>query len=422
VIANVAWDLRDKARVALPMLVGDRTVGGFSLGFEPRSFPENEISFFSSIANASALAIERLRLDEAEREARGMLDVVVAQLPVGVTIVGADGALQYRNAAYDAIARCFDRPPTGTLAIDARRCLRSDGTEYAAGDMPAARAQATGQIVANEEIRVLRDDGTQAVILQTSAPISDASGKTGGAVIVSLDITERKEAELLRDAFLGVLSHELRTPVTTIYAASQLLASRGDRLQSEVRLELAQDIVAESERLTRMVDDLLVLARAERGIDMTVSGPALIQHKLNSLLATMSGNWPDREFTRTMPDTLPPVTGDEDYLEHVLRNLVGNAAKYGRSKVGVQVEVGEYSVTVAITDDGPGIPVAEQERIFDIFTRVKATSRLPGAGIGLFVVRRLVEAMGGSVSVANRPEGGAKFTVTLPRFVESPEF
>jgi signal transduction histidine kinase/putative methionine-R-sulfoxide reductase with GAF domain len=429
-IAAVATETLDRARVAFPMRAGDRTVGGVSLGFEPRPFSENEMAFFFSIANAAALGIERLRLEQAEREARGMLDVVVAQMPVGVTIVGRDGRLLYRNAAYDAIAHCTypvvaeaSSAPEASfaVAVDPWKCLRSDGTEYAPGDVPVARSLASGEVVVNEEVRVVRTDATEAVILQTSAPIFDSIGEIAGAVVVTLDISERKQAEQLRDAFLGVLSHELRTPVTTIYAASQFLASRGERLDLETRKELAEDIVAESERLDRMVDDLLVLARAERGFDMTVRGAALVQHKLALVISSLAAAWPDRRFDCQTPEDVPPVTGDEDYLEHVLRNLIGNAAKYGRSLVSAQVLVRADAVSIVVSDDGPGIDEAERERIFELFTRLKSTSRLPGAGIGLFVVRRLVEAMGGTVSVANRTEGGAAFTVVLPRYVEAVE-
>jgi two-component system sensor histidine kinase KdpD len=188
-----------------------------------------------------------------------------------------------------------------------------------------------------------------------------------------------------------------------------------------VRKELAGDIAAESERLDRMVDDLLVLARAERGVDLTAHGAALVQHRLRAVVASLAAAWTDRRFSCEIPEGAPPVTGDEAYLEHVLRNLLGNAAKYGKCDVTARVTVRSDTVTVTVLDDGPGVDPDQQERIFELFTRAKATSRLPGAGIGLFVVRRLVEAMGGRVTVANRPEGGAVFTVTLPRYVEPAE-
>ena len=409
---------QNRSRVAFPLRTADVNIGGVTLGFERRRFDENELDFFMSLANAAAHALERLRLSEAEREARGMLDTVVAQMPVGVTIADRDGRLLYRNAALD---RIMLGSGVAGPARDAWTGLRSDGSSRGPGDWPEARSMATGEFVVNEEIQVVRADGTAAVITQTSAPVLDAANEIVGAVVVTLDVTERKEAEQLRDAFLGVLSHELRTPVTTIYGAAQYLVARGERLEPDVRKELAGDIAAESERLDRMVDDLLVLARAERGVDLTAHGAALVQHRLRAVVASFSAAWPDRRFSCEIPEGVPPVTGDEAYLEHVLRNLLGNAAKYGKCEVAARVTVRGDTVTVTVLDDGPGVDPAQQDRIFELFARAKETSRLPGAGIGLFVVRRLVEAMGGRVTVANRPEGGAAFTVTLPRYVEPAE-
>jgi PAS domain S-box-containing protein len=414
-LVSIVTQAQNRSRVAFPLRTADANIGGVTLGFELRRFDENELDFFMSLANAAAHALERLRLSEAEREARGMLDTVVAQMPVGVTIADRDGRLLYRNAALDRIM--LGRAVAGP-AGDAWTGLRPDGSRRGPGDWPEARSMATGELVVNEEIQVVRADGTAAVVMQSSAPVIDAANEIVGAVVVTLDVTERKEAEQLRDAFLGVLSHELRTPVTTIYGAAQYLVARGERLEPDVRKELAGDIAAESERLDRMVDDLLVLARAERGVDLTAHGAALVQHRLRAVVASLAAAWPDRHFSCEIPEGVPPVTGDEAYLEHVLRNLLGNAAKYGKRDVTTRVVVRSDTVAVTVLDDGPGVDPDQQERIFELFARAKATSRLPGAGIGLFVVRRLVEAMGGRVTVANRPEGGAAFAVTLPRYVE----
>ena len=267
-------------------------------------------------------------------------------------------------------------------------------------------------------MRVLRPDGTTTTIMQTSAPVYGRSDDVIGAVVVTTDVTARKEAEQLRDAFLGVLSHELRTPVTTISGCAQFLVARGRRLDSSVREELARDIAAESDRLCRMIDDLLVLARAERGVDLAVRTAALVQHRLRAVVAGLATEWPDRQFVCEIPADVPPVTGDDGYLDQILWNLLGNAAKYGHREVMARVSVGPDVVAVTVLDDGPGIPAADRERIFELFTRLETTNKVPGTGIGLFVARRLVDAMGGRITVADRTEGGAAFTVTLPRYLE----
>ncbi len=233
---------------------------------------------------------------------------------------------------------------------------------------------------------------------------------------MTVDITERKQAEQLRDAFLSVLSHELRTPITTITAGAQFLAARGEQLEAADRGELTGDIAAEAERLNRMMDDLLVLARTERGVDLTARGPILVQRRLEVVLAGVAAEWPNREFAAEVPEFVPAVSGDDGYLDQVLWNLLGNAAKYGRRRVTVRVETQGEEVDLTVSDDGPGIPPADRERIFELFTRLEQTTRLPGTGIGLFVARRLVDAMAGRLTVGDGPDGGAAFRVTLRRY------
>ncbi len=409
-LASIVAQLRGRARVSFPLRGRHSVVGGVTLGFEPRSFDDAEIDFFVSIANAAALALERLRLSAAESEARGMLDAVVAQMPVGVTVCAGDGRILYRNRAFDQVfqdVRVDNLTDGAWLAVQPGDVPRADR-------MPVARSLATGEVVVDEEMKIALADRKSAVITQTSAPIRDETGDVIGAVAVTVDVTQRKEAEQLRDAFLSVLSHELRNPVTTISAGAEFLANCGTQLEPSALVEVAQDVAAESDRLCRMIDDLLVLSRAERGVDLTVRGATSIQSRLPTVIAGVAGEWPDHHVVCEMPSSVPPVTGDDGYLDQVMWNLLGNAAKYGRKEVIARVEVSDGQVAVKVLDDGPGIPPEEQDRVFELYARVKATSRKPGTGIGLFVVRRLVLAMGGSVTVANRPEGGAAFTVTLP--------
>ncbi len=445
-------------RLVVPLRRAGASTGALILQFAKDHEPDqDEVAFVVSMANAGAHALERLRIARAEREARGMLDAVVAQMPVGVTVVGRSGEVLYRNAAdlatfrgrrgpgagvpeaprrgpdggpnaagppgdgdRDAPSELDESPARATPADEAEPEARAiDGTPYGPMDWPVVRSLATGEPIVNEEIALRRRDGTSAIVMQTSAPVRDRSGQLLGAVVVSLDITERRSAEQLREAFVGVLSHELRTPVTTIYGGAKMLQTRGAHLPASVHDEILSDIAGESERLGRLVEDLLVLARAERGVDLTVNGAALLQHRLRTVLAALTAEWPDRHFVAEIPEHVPPVTGDEGYLEQVLRNLIGNAAKYGRREVLVRIETTDDEVRASVLDDGPGVEPSELERVFELFVRGHATSSLPGAGIGLFVARRLVEAMGGRLWAENRPEGGAAFRFVLPQFVES---
>ena len=248
------------------------------------------------------------------------------------------------------------------------------------------------------------------------APSVDETAEPGWATIVIVrDVTDLRHARQLRDAFIGVLSHELRTPITTIYAGSRVLA-RPD-LAEEMRREVAFDVQAEAERLHRLAEDLLVLARAERGRLDIGGDPVLLQHVLPGVVSSEQARWPDTQFEASVPPGLLPVAAEQTYVEQVARNLLANAAKY--APVGTTVELvaesGREEVRVRILDEGPGFADDEARRLFDLFYRSpRAEASSTGAGIGLFVCRALVGAMGGRIWAIPRAAGGAEFGFSLP--------
>jgi PAS domain S-box-containing protein len=232
------------------------------------------------------------------------------------------------------------------------------------------------------------------------------------------DITDRKQTDEIRDVFLGMLSHELRTPVTAIYGGSQLL--RRPNLDDDARREVIEDIVTESERLERLVENLLVLARAERHVVEGGKDPVLVRPLIDRIVADKRRKWPDERLAVDTEPGLPPARWDEGSFELVLRNLISNAIKYGdHGQIIVTASATpEGEIQVAVTDEGPGLP-ADTTRLFDLFYRTDdARTKAQGAGIGLFVVRALVESAAGTTWACNRPTGGAEFGFRIPPYLE----
>jgi PAS domain S-box-containing protein len=238
------------------------------------------------------------------------------------------------------------------------------------------------------------------------------------AIFLFRDVTREQRAEALRDRFIEVLSHELRTPVTTIYGGSRLLAR--ENLGREHARELITDMVAEADRLYRLIDNLVVLTKTREGALEVSSEPVLLGLVVDSVVQSERRRWPGVAFSVTCDRGAPPVEGDGTSVEQVVRNLVGNAAKYGDGHVEVRVErLAPRDVVVRIIDDGGGIPSDALTRVFDPFFRTdEAVRRASGAGIGLFVSKHLVEAMGGRIWASNRAEGGTEFDFVLPGVVE----
>jgi len=230
------------------------------------------------------------------------------------------------------------------------------------------------------------------------------------------------ERERVKDAFVGMLSHEIRTPVTTIYAAARVLAS-SDAVQADPKArDLFPDIVAESERLLRLIEDLLVLTKVEQGVLESVSEPVLLQRVVERAVARMNRRHPKRVIEFGMEPDLPPAAGDETFVEQVINNLLSNALKYSPPDAVVSVDgsVADERVEVRVRDRGIGLAVDDRERVFDLLARTReAETYAAGAGIGLYVCRRLMQAMGGDIRATAPASGrGSVFTFSLPIAVE----
>jgi signal transduction histidine kinase len=239
----------------------------------------------------------------------------------------------------------------------------------------------------------------------------------GGSIELASRYEQERKANALREAFIGVISHELRTPITTIYGLSKMLRQRMDSLTPEVRTQAIEDVEAEADRLYRLVEDLLVLSRAERGRVEIARDPVAIAHVLRRAVDAEATRWPTRRFELDVPPDLPLVLGEEIYLEQVVRNLLTNAAKYSDAGSAIVVEArADDDVVVRVIDEGVGIRDEDVPHVFELFYRSSAVTRkAAGAGIGLFVSRELVEAMGGRMWATSRPERGAEVGFAMPR-------
>jgi K+-sensing histidine kinase KdpD len=235
-------------------------------------------------------------------------------------------------------------------------------------------------------------------------------------IVVVRDITLARQRQAVRDTFIGVLSHELRTPITTIFAGAKVLARPTNHLSDAARADLFDDISAEAERLHRLVEDVIALNRFGEAEGEIGKEPVLLQRVLPAVMAAEEPRWPQATFSLDVPAGLPTVTADKTYVEQVVRNLLSNAAKYSGpgAQVDVHVDDVDGEVRVRVLDNGPGFPAAESGRLFELFYRSPSTSgSIGGAGIGLFVCARLIQAMGGRMWAAVRPEGGAEFGFSL---------
>ena len=232
------------------------------------------------------------------------------------------------------------------------------------------------------------------------------------------EVAAANERGYLKDALVGMLSHELRTPVTTIYAGAQLLARRLELMKDERARELFPDMLSEADRLLRLIENLLVMTKLEqgRGVDAGRE-PVLLQRVLATAVEQESRRWPNRVISLDCEPNLRPVLGDPLYIEQVVRNLLSNALKYSPDDAPVDIVAKSIGseVEVRVRDRGIGVSTEAAESIFDLLVRTQEAVRYaPGAGIGLYVCRQLLEAMGGRIWFEAAPDGGTVFAFVLP--------
>jgi two-component system, OmpR family, phosphate regulon sensor histidine kinase PhoR len=355
-----------------------------------------------------ARALDGIVRELAERASelatdRARIDAILAGMVEGVVVVNPQGKVQLVNrAARDMLAL------TGPAAGHYLESVRHPGV---AGLLGAAL---NGEQPAGLEIAPERSPDRR--LIARAAPVSAPGGN--GAVLVLHDITDLRRLDQVRRDFVANVSHELRTPLTAIRGYIEALAD--DPVTPEERTRFLEVIARHASRMERLVRDLLRLASLDAKQEAVERCECPVQGLLTGTVTDLA---PRIEARRQRVEihvdpAVATIVTDAAKLQDVLRNLVENAVNYSPEGRLVRLEAtardGQAILTVA--DDGPGIPEADLQRIFERFYRVdKARSRESGGtGLGLSIVKHLVELLGGRVWAANRPEGGAIFTVTLP--------
>jgi two-component system, OmpR family, sensor histidine kinase KdpD len=230
------------------------------------------------------------------------------------------------------------------------------------------------------------------------------------------------ETERARSVLLSSVSHDLRTPLAAITGAASSLRDGGPGLAEETRAGLAADIYEQAERLNRLIGNLLDMTRLESGALRVRTEWHSLEEVIGAALVRLETVLGERPVRVAVPEDLPLVPLDDVLFEQVVWNLVENAHKHAPAgspiEIAAAIEGGEARVTVA--DRGPGLGPGEERRVFEKFYRGSAPSARPGFGLGLAICQGIVAAHGGRIEAANRPGGGALFTVRLPLAGEPP--
>lgn len=376
-----------------------------------QEFTAEDLRLLSMLADQAAAVIANARMYIKIAEEKERLEATFQSIQSGVVVVGGDGKLLLTNTAAKQIFGIPGDDGTGKPYTDV---LRHDKfIELLRRSLQEGEELQEEITVTSGEDRIYQ--------AQTSLMKAD-NGKTVNVVAILNDITEIRNVERMKTAFVSTVSHELRTPLTSIKGfISTLLQDTEGYYDNETRREFYTIIDQECDRLHRLISDLLNISRIEAGRALEMNWKTVDVQTIARRVAEAQQSYTNKhQVSVSIPDDFPTIIGDEDKINQIIDNLIGNAIKYSPDGGKVIVsgdDEGDF-IRICVSDEGIGIPESHKEKIFERFHRVDTsdTRQAQGTGIGLYLVKHLVELHGGEIWLERSVVGeGSVFCFRLPK-------
>ena len=386
------------------------------------AFTDEDEEILVLFAAQAATAIANARTYRAERRARADLEALIETSPVGVVVFEArTGTLVSLNREAARIVQDLCGPgQSAEQLLGVITCRRADGREIALDRLPLARALDRAETVRAEEVVLSVPDGRSVTTLINATPIRDPDGPDDAlaSVVVTLqDLAPLQEIERMRAEFLGMVSHELRAPLTSI-KGSAATALRASRLVGPAEVAQFFRIIDEqADRMDSLIGDLLDAGRIDTGTLSVAPEPSDVAVLVDQARGTFISGGGRHTVRIDLPPDLPPVMADRQRLVQVLNNLLANAARHAPESAPIRIAAereGLY-VTVSVADEGRGIAPDQLGQLFRKYTTAGDRKSGLGSGLGLAICKGLVEAQGGRIRAESGGVGlGARFTFTIP--------
>lgn len=387
--------------IYVPLQVRGRTIG--VLGVDNREagkqLTKDHVAVMSAMADYAAIAIENARLLSSSEAERRKLETILAGVENGVIVVNPENRLVIMN-----------RTAREAFGVDGDWAGRPI-SQVIEDPSVLSLLKVSGKLSRREEIEL--DDGR--VFNAQRTPIEGI-----GQAIVMQDITHLKELDRIKSEFVTAVSHDLRSPLTAILGYIELLERAGEL--NDQQEEFIRRVQLSVGQISDLVSNLLDLGRIEAGLDVAKENtplPVLARYALESMRSRAKEK--QLQISSRLPENLPMILGAPIRLRQMIGNLLDNAIKYTPSGGWVEIEAKAEGdqVILTVSDNGPGIPAADQPYLFDKFFRASNTPQdLPGTGLGLSIVKSIVDSHDGRVWVDSVLGEGTTFTVVLPTLSE----
>jgi len=345
-------------------------------------------------------------------------EALVDLLPDAVVVLDADRRIVAVNEPASSMLGFARADLVGAVADDLLRPRGRDGKEIWAEGWPQAARLPSVTGIPEQTVSVLTGSGDDLRMSATGRYLREG-GRLTGLVLVLRPVHRREREGASGIEVVSTVSHELRSPLTSVKGFTSLMLNRWDRLKDEQKKEMLEQVHIDAERVTRLVTELLDISRLETGRLRLRRRMVELAPLVEKVVGDVRNLHPDLEPAVHLAENLPEVYADPDKIVQVLTNLLENTGKYAGGE-GVVLDArlvpdagGDGMVQVSVSDRGPGIPAADLPRVFKKFFRTDE-GRPTGSGLGLYIAKGIVEAHGGRMTVTSTVGEGSTFTFTLP--------
>jgi two-component system phosphate regulon sensor histidine kinase PhoR len=347
------------------------------------------------------------------------LEAVITSMADAVIITDSNGRTILANPMYTSLLGPSEPGESTGERFKRLNVRKWDGTVLEVTDGVVARAL-RGERVSSLEAIMAGPRGQDIYVMESGGPLVDSTGEVLGSVLVIRDVTSLYLADREKDDFLSLVAHELRTPITVIRGFTQVLRRSLQETATRETQHRLDIIDRQSAQLAALINELLDMSRLETGHFELRPRTMNYRHLIDTVVEDIMALDPHRNVVVHGPRDLT-ITGDSERLRQVLINLIDNAIQHGPedTEVRVVLRVENNFVTTTVSDEGPGVPPSERERVFERFYRSASDTSGRGIGLGLYISRRIVEAHGGRIWVAE--DVPSTFAFTLPEAQSKPE-
>jgi len=418
-IPNEIGSLGYQSALAVPMHIGDKTVGVFSLYYRrARDFRDEELHFLRIIANMLAVSLERYDYYVKSISEKGIANTIVQSVADGIVTVDRQGRIIAINRSFEQMTGMQSDEAVGLSVCDALRYTRENlDLRISLGE--CLESALSGQNSSRASVMTTAS-GTRLSVLVIGTPVLDSDGAVTGVVSLIRDISRESEIDRMKTEIVRSVSHEFRTPLSAIVGMTEMLLE-GD-LDKTRESQYLQTILSEGMRLSEMVSDLLSIARIESGMETlrpeVLDLKSLLDEVLASLETTVEKKkaliWYDLRGLTT-------VTGDVAKLKQVLINILDNSLMYSDigCRVEITVEKRDNGIEITLKDNGWGIPDEDIPHLKERFYRGRHGEKIKGTGLGLFLCNEMIRLHGGTMEIRSELGKGTEVKLYLPEMASS---